>query len=105
MTVLQLELPAEVYQRLRQEAERVGKPVETLAQEWLLERVRPASLIERERTREVLQAAGLLTELTPEEKAVADHCSVTLEEVQAMFEGMSGPPVSEIVIEQRGPKV
>jgi hypothetical protein len=52
----------------------------------------------------VLLAAGLLAEPTPEMLAVAAQSTATLEEVQAAFARVGGKPLSEIVIEQRGPK-
>ncbi|MSP13763.1 MAG: hypothetical protein EXR62_12515 [Chloroflexi bacterium] len=59
---------------------------------------------ERERATEILRAAGLLAELGPEEKDRAARSTATLEEVQAAFAATAGKPLSEIVIEQRGPK-
>lgn len=43
MTTLTLELSPEQYVRLRVEAERLGKPQEELAREWLAERKRPSA--------------------------------------------------------------
>src|SRR5690348_10628467 len=104
MTTLTIELPSEVYQRLREAAAQQGKPVEELAEAWIAERVTPAPQTERERAREVLRAAGLLTELGPELKRRAAQATATLEEIQAAFARAGGKPLSEIVIEQRGPK-
>ena len=114
MTTLSLDLPADVYHRLHQEADRVGRPVEALAADWLTERVPPAAPRddvpppappgERERALEVLRAAGLLTQLGPELKQRAEQSTATLEEVQAAFARAGGKPLSEIVIEMRGPK-
>ncbi|MBI3942512.1 MAG: hypothetical protein HY326_05815 [Chloroflexi bacterium] len=102
---IEIELPPEIYQRLADEANRAGKPVETIAQEMLIERLlRPAIANERERATEILRAAGLLAELSPEEKERAARSTATLEEVQAAFAATAGKSLSEIVIEQRGPK-
>jgi predicted transcriptional regulator len=105
MTVLTLEVPPDLYERLRQEAERAGRPVETLIEEWLSQRFPPPAAGERARAREVLRAAGLLTELGPELKQRAAQATATPEEIQAAFARAGGKPLSEIVIEQRGPKV
>jgi hypothetical protein len=104
MTTLTLELPIAVYERLKDEAARAGKPVETLVEDWLIQRAPPPAQSERERAREVLRAAGLLTELGPELKRRAEESTATLEEVQAIFARVGGPPLSETVLEMRGPK-
>lgn len=105
MTTLTLELPTSVYERLKAEATHVGKPVETLVEEWLIERVPPpAPPGERERAIAVLRAAGLLTELGPEARKLAESSTATLEEVQAIFARVGGQPLSETVLEMRGPK-
>ena len=92
-------------ERLQREASRVGKPAEVLVSEWLtawLAPVPPPS--ERERAREVLRAAGLLSEPTAAMHAIATQSTATLAEIQATFARVGGQPLSEIVIEQRGPK-
>ena len=116
MTALTLELPLELYDRLRAEAERLGQPVETVAQGWLAERLAaievqpgeapaaPAPISDRDRATEALRAAGLLTELGPEEKARARRSTATLEEVSAALSRPGGRPLSEIILEMRGPK-
>src|SRR5436190_3159675 len=69
MTTLTIELPPDLYERLRKEAQQAGRPVEALIEEWLARHFPPpAPGGERERAREVLRAAGLLTELGPELK-------------------------------------
>jgi predicted transcriptional regulator len=42
MTALTLELPPELYARLRAEAERLGRYAEEIAQDWLAERLEEA---------------------------------------------------------------
>lgn len=39
MTMLTLELPQELYERLRQEAQRLGRPAHEIATAWLAERL------------------------------------------------------------------
>lgn len=105
MTALTLDLPADLYERLRAEAERQGKPPETVVQAWLAERLpAPGPADSRERSVAAMRAAGLLVEPTPEQIAWAKTVNVTLEEVSAALDRAGGKPLSEIVLEQRGPK-
>ncbi|HEX5504260.1 MAG TPA: hypothetical protein VFW96_16665 [Thermomicrobiales bacterium] len=109
MATLTLELPPDLYERLRAEAERQGKPAADVAQEWLAERLpapppAPAPAGDREQVRAILRAAGLLVEPTPEERARAAAVTVTLEEVRAALDRAGGRPLSEIILEMRGPK-
>jgi tRNA A37 threonylcarbamoyladenosine synthetase subunit TsaC/SUA5/YrdC len=59
---------------------------------------------ERKRAREVLRAAGLLTEPTPTMYAIAAQSTATRAAVQACFAHSDGQPLSKIVIEQREPR-
>ena len=105
MTTLTLELPPDLFERVRKEAEQDKKPIETVIEELLVQRFPPpAPASERERAREVLRAAGLLMEPTPEMLAIAAESTATLDEVQAAFARIGGKPLSDIAIEQRGPK-
>ena len=118
MTTLTLDLPTELYERLRAEAEHQGKPVAIVAQEWLTERLEeappaasamgdtpaPAPTSDRDRSTEVLRAAGLLAELSPAEKERARRSTATLEEVSAALSRAGGKPLSELILEMRGPK-
>jgi hypothetical protein len=76
---LALELPPDLYRRLRWEASHAGKSASIMAQEWL-------------------------AELGPELSARADP-TISLEEVRASLDRAGGKPLSEIILEQRGPKV
>jgi hypothetical protein len=105
MTTITLDLPPDVYRRLDDEANRLGKPIEAVAGELLAGQLTTAPLSERDRATEVLRAAGLLSEPGPEMKARAARSTATLEEVQAALAKGIGKTLSEIVIEQRGPKV
>lgn len=101
-----LRLPADLYQRLRREAHRAGKPAAIIAQEWLAERLTatpPPELDERMRVFEVLRASGMLVELDPELQKRADP-TISLEKVQAALDRVGGKPLSQIILEQRGPK-
>jgi predicted transcriptional regulator len=108
MTTLTMELPPEVYRRLYEEADRLGKPPQVVAQEWLVERLAPQAQAlapggDREKVRQALQAAGLLTELSPNLRKLADP-TVHLEDVRAALERAGGKTLGEIVLEQRGLK-
>ncbi len=105
MTALTLELAPDLMERLQIEAARLGKPAEVLVGEWLTAHLTPIPpLSERERAREVLRAAGLLSEPTDAMRAIAAQSTATLAEIQTSFARVGGKPLSEIVIEQRGPK-
>lgn len=112
MTTLTIEIPPEVYERLRSMAAQQGHPVETVAQAWLTEHSThalpdlppPAPPGERERLTEVLRAAGVLTELSPEEKVRAAQSDLTLEQARAILDRAAGKPLSELILEMRGPK-
>ncbi|MDZ4721796.1 MAG: hypothetical protein SH847_25325 [Roseiflexaceae bacterium] len=103
MTTLTLDLPPETYERLRIVANQAGRPAADVAvaylQKWL-ESVKS----ERERAQDVLRAAGLLAEPSAEMLAEATQATATLEEVSASLSRPGGRPLSEIIIEQRGPK-
>lgn len=107
MAALTLELPPELYARLRAEAEGRGTSAEAVAREWLAERpaaTPPDRLSDRDRMTEVLRAAGLLAELSPEEQRRAEQSTATLEEVRAALDRAGGQPLSELILEMRGPK-
>lgn len=104
MTTLTLDLPPELYEQLRAEAERVGKSPARFVREWLTERLTPSDPGDRERAQEALRAAGLLVELGPEMKERAARSTGTLDEISAALDRSGGTPLSEIVLEMRGPK-
>lgn len=86
MTTLSIELPPEVYERLRRIAGTRGTSAEDLAQVWLAEKTaaEPASETMRERMRVALRAHGLLAEITDEEKRLAAESTLTLDEARAI---------------------
>jgi ParB-like chromosome segregation protein Spo0J len=108
MTDLLLELAPDLYGRLQQEAERMGKPLDKTAQELLAQRLAdlpsPVQKSEKERVREALRAGGLLTELGPEMKKRARQATMSLDEVRAALDRAGGEPLSETILEMRGPK-
>ncbi len=107
MTTLTLEIPSNLYRRLYEEANRLGKSPQVVAQELLAERLATATPVaedEGEKARQILKKAGLLTELSPNVRRRAEASTATLEEVRAALDRVSGKPLSEIVLEQRGSK-
>jgi len=106
MAVLTLKLAPETYRRLREEAVRLGKSPQVVAEEWLVERLVPPTAVpgsERERARQAFRAAGLLTALGPNLRRMADP-AVRLEDVSAALGRAGGKTLGEIVLEQRGPR-
>ena len=106
MATLTLELPPEAYHRLYEEANRLGKLPQVVAQEWLIERLSvpmPASDSEREKARRAFRVAGLSVERSPRLPRRGDR-HVCLEDVEASLARAGGKPLSDIVLEQRGPK-
>jgi hypothetical protein len=105
MTALLLNLSPEVYDRLREEAARQGKPPEGVAQQLLTDVLAPPPLAsDRERSIAAMRAAGLLVEPSPAMLARASRATMTLEEVSAALDRAGGKPLSEVILEQRGTK-
>jgi predicted transcriptional regulator len=106
MQELTLELAPEIYRRLREEAEHLGETPQVVARQWLTERLithAPTAGSDREKARQALADAGLLAELGPNLRRMANS-SVRLESVVAALSRADGKPLSEIVLEQRGAK-
>jgi hypothetical protein len=115
MATLTIELPDEVLAQVQNKAVQDGKTAESLVQEWVTfqaasseqksNSVQPEMTdgeyqADRERVHKALKAAGLIVEIDPELAKLGDP-TVSLEEVRQALSG--GKPMSEIVIEQRGP--
>lgn len=109
MTTLTIDLPAELYTHIHTMAAQQNKAVEDLVREWLLAQahvnVSPAPVDERERAIATLQAAGLLAESGPELKARAARSTLTLDQARAILDRDTAQPLSELILEQRGPRV
>ena len=104
MAELLIELPPEVYNKLRDKADLLGKSPQELAQDLVITQLNASQeeiLPERERGRQALIEAGLLTELGPELKKRANPKALSLEEAQRILSTAGGKALSEIVIEQR----
>lgn len=59
---------------------------------------------ERDLATAALRAVGLLAEPTHEMQQLAAASTLTLEEARAILDRTSGKPLSEIILEMRGPK-
>ena len=100
METLTLKLPSDIYQRLTTAAEHLSKSPQVVAQEWLAKFQLPPAKNKNKNTRQILREAGLLTELGPELKRLADP-TISLGEVSAALSQVEGPSLTEIVLEQR----
>jgi len=106
MATLKIELSSELYERLRSIASSRGTSVEMLAQTWIQAQSEVESAPEsmRERLRAALRAAGLLAEPSEEMRRIAAESTLTLEEARAILDRVGGKPLSEVILEMRGPK-
>lgn len=104
MSKIVVELPPETYKRLQEEARRTGKTPELLTREFLETSLRAREIGGQKTTREVLRAADRVRPLSESLRRKIIP-GVTLEEVRASLTNAAGPPLSEIVLIQRGPKV
>jgi hypothetical protein len=105
MANLILELPIKEFEQLKEEANRLGKSPQDLVKEWIVQHLGTPSLgrlEEKERVKEALRNAGLLSQLGNNLQKLADS-SISLAEIQAALGRVAQPTLSEIVIEQREP--
>ena len=102
MDTIVVELPSAAYERLRRHAEKVGKTPADLSRELLVAAL-DAPAPARKATQEILQAAGLLSSLSPALRQKINP-DVTLEEVRTALSRAGGPSLSEIISTQRGPR-
>lgn len=103
MNTVMIHLPEETYRRLEDQAQRAGKPPEKFTREVIESALR---IYEQQpkTSRDLLESMGrvrLLSE-TMRRKIIP---GVTLEEVRRGFSEVSGPSLSEIILEQRGVKL
>jgi hypothetical protein len=106
MTTLTLNFSVEIYQILQQEANRLGKTPQVMVMDWVVKQLSPQPVFsEQEKIRQCLKEAGLLTELSSDLRKMAESTSITREEAKAILNHVRIPALSEIVLEQRGPKV
>ena len=99
-------LPTESLERLQEWAKRMGTSPEALTQEIVeqaLEQQSPQPDSSSKNTREILEAAGLVHPLSPRLRNLIIP-GVTLEQVRTAMARAGGPSLSEIIMEQRGPR-
>jgi plasmid stability protein len=100
-----IQIPDNLMQRLQARAKREGVAPDSEAADILREALAQDEPVvtERELVLRVLRESGKLVELSPElQKRIIP--GVTHEEVRESFARAGGQPLSEIAIEQRGPK-
>lgn len=110
MTLITIDLPADLYAHMHKAAVQQGKPVEEVAREWLaaqsVQAYTAVPLVappgERERAIAVLRNAGLLAESGPELKARAARSTLTLDEARVILDRAGGQPLSEVIVDMRG---
>jgi len=105
MTTLRIELPPDLYRKLETAAAQEAKKPAEWTRSLLEERLHaiPDKASEREAARHALREAGLLVELSPGLKRLI-RPEVRHEDVEAALSRVGGKPLSEVIIEQRGPK-
>lgn len=103
MNMLEIDLPTETRRRLEAQALREGKTVHELTRELIESALQTCEGSGPKTAREVLQSAGCVSTLseTLRRKIIP---GVTLDEVRAALTAAGGPSLSEIIMEQRGPK-
>ena len=104
VSTIVVDVPPETYERLQEEARKAGKSPEALTRELLETSLHAREGVRHNKTaREVLQASGKVRPLGKNlrRKIIS---GVTLDEVRASLTNAGGPPLSEIVLRQRGPR-
>lgn len=103
MSTIVIDVSAETYRRLEEQARRVGKAPETFTRELVESALEAREEAQPKTAREVLLAMGRVRPLseTLRRKIIP---GVTLDEVRAALTQAAGPSLSEIILEQRGPK-
>jgi len=106
MHTLTIELPNDAYARLETAARQMGKPVDLLVVELLTSHLLPvAAPAERDQVAAVLQAAGMLAAPSAEmQRTAAEGATISEAAVRQALSRAGGKPLSELVLEQRGPK-
>ena len=103
MPTMVIDIPAEVYEQLEAQARQAGTTPEALTR-GLLETALHAHEKPQPRTaREVLQAAGRVRPLSDTLRRQIIP-GVTLDEVRQALSHASGPALSDLIQEKRGPK-
>ncbi|NJN66671.1 MAG: hypothetical protein HC884_08090 [Chloroflexaceae bacterium] len=106
MHTLTIELPNDAYVQLETAARQIGKTVDMLVVELLTSQLLPvAAPSERDQVTVALQAAGMLAEPSAEMQHIATQgATISEAAVRQALSRAGGTPLSEMVLEQRGPK-
>lgn len=104
MSTIVIDIPIELYARLEEQARNAGKAPEVLTRELLETALQQSQEAPHKTVREVLEALDRVRPLGErlERKIIP---GVTLDEVRKALTQTAGPSLSEIVLEQRGPKL
>lgn len=104
MNTITIDIPPEVYERLKEQARSAGKAPEVLSRELLESALREAKAPPHRTARDVLET---LDRVRPLSETLRRRIipGVTLDEVRMALNQTTGPSLSEIVLEQRGPKL
>ena len=112
MTTLMLHLPGHIMRRLEEEAQRTGRQPAEVAETILADHLAPDAEAERDKAIRVLREAGMLSALSDEMIAFAEELRRGLgseEEMESIRQGLCSrqldPPLSQTILEQRGPKL
>lgn len=103
MGKLIIDLPPEIYKRLKAQARKAGKVPEALTLEFIETALQAGEAPSAQTARELLRASGRVRPLSPalRRKIIP---GVTLDEVRRAVSRAAGPCLSEIILRQRGPK-
>ena len=101
MSTVMIDLPTETYKRLQYQAHRVGKPPEIFMRDVLESALQVSEQASPITTRDILATMGRIRPLSQmlRRKIIP---GVTLEEARAALTRANDPPLSELILEQRG---
>jgi len=106
MSTLAIELPLETCQRRQERARRASKPPESLIQDLVEKALREERMGKElgESAPEILEASGRARSLGEALRRGVIPGVTPPEEVRSALSRAGGPSLSELVLEQRGPK-
>jgi hypothetical protein len=100
---VRIDISQETYERLEEQARRAGKTPESFTRELVETALDAQVQAQPKTTLEALQAAGRIRPLSDDMRRRIIP-GVTLNEVRAAMTEAAGSSLSEIILEQRGPK-
>jgi hypothetical protein len=103
MSTITIDISSETYKKLVEQSRNTGKRIEVLSSELLEDALKSRETARPKTVREVLQERGWVRPLgdTLKRKIIP---GVTLEEVRKALTQAGSPSLSDIILEQRGPK-